>query len=194
MQKTPNWLQKYLVQLEENPLRTKSLTAGALTGAQEALAQVKVSLVKILSSLDGIRIIKMALYGLLISGPLGHTLYAALGRIIGGRKGPRWALLTLLLSNLIISPIQNAVFLSAMAIIAGKGTVGQVREAVQAGWLGMQKTSWVIFPLVQMSAIRYMPLDLWTPYFNLVAFVFGTYFNTQAKLRAVQSIRPEKKE
>lgn len=127
LQKTPLWFQKYLLQLQEHPLRTKALTAGALTGTQEGLAQIlaqlilarhqakatqsprtKVSLVKILSTLDGIRILKMALYGLLISGPLGHALYAALGRIIGGRKGPGWALLALFLSNTIISPIQNA--------------------------------------------------------------------------------------
>lgn len=56
----------------------------------------------------------MALYGLTISGPLGHVLYSALDRTVTG-SGMGATLVKLGISNGIIAPLQTAVYLAALA-------------------------------------------------------------------------------
>jgi hypothetical protein len=70
-----------------------------------------------------------------------------------------------------------------MEVIAGRPKLHQIRNAVSHGLLPMMHISWMLFPLVQISAQRYLPPQLWVPYFNLFGFVFGVYFNIVAKMR-----------
>ena len=56
----------------------------------------------------------MALYGLTISGPLGHVLYAALDCTVTG-SGVGATLVKLGISNGIIAPLQTAVYLAALS-------------------------------------------------------------------------------
>ncbi|KAJ1927822.1 hypothetical protein IWQ60_002587 [Tieghemiomyces parasiticus] len=127
------------------------------------------------------KVVQMALYGFFLSGPLGHYLYETLGRFLAKRKGPIVPVLMLLISNLVFSPIQNAVYLMAMAFIAGKRKPAQLAAVVKDQLLRLQKVSWVLFPAVQLFANRFIPQPLWVPFFNLIGFVFGVYVNTQAK-------------
>ncbi|KAI8056019.1 hypothetical protein BDF22DRAFT_673277 [Syncephalis plumigaleata] len=195
-------LLRYVVALNTHPLRTKAITAGVLNGLQELIAQLVASRVartrhsatNTAASSETARpkpsafpvdkrVVNMALYGFLISGPLNHALYDILNRIIAGRKDIRYAIAQLLAANLIISPILNTVYLSAMEVIAGRPQIHHIRGAVTRGLLPMLRISWMLFPLVQISAQRYLPPQLWVPYFNLVGFVFGVYFNIVAKMR-----------
>src|SRR4051812_15175957 len=77
--------QAYLRQLQSNPLRTKMLTSGTLSGLQEILA----SWIAHDKSKEGhyftSRVPKMALYGAFISAPLGHVLISILQRVFAGR-------------------------------------------------------------------------------------------------------------
>ena len=52
--------------------------------------------------------LKMGLYGLLVSAPLGHVLIGALQRAFAGRTGRAARLGQILSSNLFIAPIQTA--------------------------------------------------------------------------------------
>ena len=47
------------------------------------------------------------------------------------------------------------------------------------------KMTWLISPPIQIFALRFLPPAFWTPFFNLVGFIFGVYFN-------VLSTRPKK--
>lgn len=100
----PNgYLAVYLEQLQSNPLRTKMLTSGTLSGLQEFLA----SWIAHDRSKSGhyftSRVPKMALYGALISAPLGHVLISMLQRIFQGRKSLKAKVMQILVSNLIVS-------------------------------------------------------------------------------------------
>ena len=57
----------------------------------------------------------MALYGLVVSGPLGHVLHAALDRAVAG-TGLKATLLKLGIANAVITPLQSAVYLAALAL------------------------------------------------------------------------------
>ncbi|KAJ2694808.1 hypothetical protein H4R19_005889 [Coemansia spiralis] len=192
----------YLSSLARNPLATKACTAATLNFLQEEIAQrcsglraheqarakvsggSKCAIERVVNR----RVLQFSLYGLLVSGPLNHFLYEMLNRVFAGRPKTKLnMLLALLAQNLIISPILNSVFLAANAAIAGERDVRRIVQAVRARLLGMMKVSWVVFPCVQLFAARALPPLVWVPFFNAIAFTFGTYFNTQGKIRALQA-------
>ncbi|KAG2186407.1 hypothetical protein INT43_002845 [Umbelopsis isabellina] len=184
----PSLLTLYLTELAAHPLRTKAITSSVLAGLQEFTAQ-KLSGAKSPNQSGPVdkRVVQMAAYGFLVSGPLNHVLYDILNRVFAGKTGPKAKLLQLLASNLIISPIFNCVYLSAMAIIAGARQPHQIVNAVKNGWFRMQKVSWVISPITMTFAQNFLPPHTWVPFFNLVAFVFGTYMNTMIKKRQIKA-------
>ncbi|KAI8068705.1 hypothetical protein BC940DRAFT_298851 [Gongronella butleri] len=184
MSSNTSFLAWYLTHLAANPLRTKAITSGVLSGTQELCAQ-KLSGQKKIDK----RIIQMFLYGLLVSGPLNHFLYEIMNKVFAGKTGPKVKIGQLLFSNLIISPVMNTVYISAMTFLAGGRSVGQMKAAVKGGLLRMQKVSWVISPVAMLSAQRFLPQHTWVPFFNLIAFVFGTYMNTALKRKRMQAER-----
>ncbi|KAJ1838751.1 hypothetical protein LPJ73_006979 [Coemansia sp. RSA 2703] len=204
-------LTAYLSSLARHPLVTKACTTATLNFMQEEIAQ-RVSGVRAderaaekRASLEGHpvkksliehvvnkRVLQFSLYGLFISGPLNHFLYEVLNKVFANRpKGKLTTLLSLLAQNLIISPILNSVFLAANAIIAGERSAENVINIVRSRLLGMMKVSWVVFPCVQLFAARFLPPLVWVPFFNAIAFTFGTYFNTQGKIRFLMAKRAE---
>jgi len=78
------------------------VTSGTLSGLQELLA----SWIAQDRNKDGhyftSRVPKMAVYGALISAPLGHVLISILQRVFVGRTSLKAKLLQILVSNLIV--------------------------------------------------------------------------------------------
>ncbi|CAG8504375.1 3544_t:CDS:2 [Ambispora gerdemannii] len=181
----------YLTELTVHPLRTKAATSGILSALQEYVAQElsgsrkeklkEVEKKTIFGSENNDRVVKMAIYGFFISGPLGHFLFETLNKVFKGRTTSSAKLLQLIASNLIISPIQNAVFLAAMAIIAGVKNPAHIYGAVRASIWGLMKITWVVSPLTMAYAQRFLEPKLWVPFFNIVGFIFGVVANTKAK-------------
>ncbi|KAK7468751.1 hypothetical protein VKT23_003253 [Stygiomarasmius scandens] len=200
-------LAKYLAELAAHPLRTKAITTGTLCFLQEVLG----------SNLAGIPVkrpaknapffyhalaqahidakaFKMALYGLLVSAPLGHVLIGALQKAFAGRTGPGARIAQILASNLFIAPIQTTAFLVSMAVINGAQTVDEVIKTVKAGFFSVIRITWVVSPLSMTIAQRFVPPHLWVPFFNAIQFVLGTTFNTRMKLIRMAQLKKEKEE
>lgn len=95
-------LQAYIKQLEENPLRTKMLTAGTLAGAQELIASFLAKDRNKHGNYFTSRVPKMAAYGAIVSAPLGHFLIWALQKTFAGRTSLRAKVLQIIVSNLIV--------------------------------------------------------------------------------------------
>ncbi|KAJ3021971.1 hypothetical protein HKX48_007349 [Thoreauomyces humboldtii] len=167
----------YLVSLKTRPIYTKSVTAASLNLLQEVVAS---ALTGGDSQVAARKAGQMAIYGGLISGPMGHYLYSLMEKIFSGRQGAGAAIGKLFFSLFVISPIQNAVYLAAMSYIAGANLAG-VLTTLRTRLVPMLKMTWVIFPAVQIFAIKYLDQELWVPFFNLVSFVFGTYINVMGK-------------
>ncbi|RHZ73662.1 hypothetical protein CDV55_101400 [Aspergillus turcosus] len=183
------YLAFYLRQLQSNPLRTKMLTSGLLSGLQELLASWIANDVSKHGHIFSARVPKMTLYGMFISAPLGHLLVGILQKIFSGRTSLKAKILQILVSNLIISPIQNAVYLTSMAIIAGARTFHQVRATVKAGFMPVMKVSWITSPIALAFAQKFLPEHTWVPFFNLVGFFIGTYVNTHTKKKRLEALR-----
>ncbi|KAG0243731.1 hypothetical protein B0O80DRAFT_451101 [Mortierella sp. GBAus27b] len=189
-------LASYLAELAANPLRTKALTSGTLSGLQEITATKLSGMPASKNPNDYIlginkRVVQMALYGLLVSGPLAHTLFELVTKRFIGKEGAKWKIAQILSTQLITSPIQNATYILAMALFAGARTSGQIKGAFKQGYLPMMKTSWTISPLSMMFAQKFLPPHVWVPFFNLVAFTFGTYVNTSIKKARLAQMKKE---
>ncbi|KAM0105164.1 hypothetical protein ACP6JE_000090 [Aspergillus fumigatus] len=186
------YLALYLRQLQSNPLRTKMLTSGLLSGLQEVLASWIANDVSKHGHYFSARVPKMTLYGMFISAPLGHLLVGILQKVFAGRTSLKAKILQILASNLIVSPIQNAVYLMSMAIIAGARTLHQVRATVKAGFMPVMKVSWITSPLALAFAQKFLPEHTWVPFFNIIGFFIGTYVNTHTKKKRLEALRKQR--
>ncbi|KAF9434512.1 hypothetical protein BGZ76_007889 [Entomortierella beljakovae] len=189
-------LTAYLTELGANPLRTKAVTSGTLSGLQEVVATKISGMPKSKDPNDFVlginkRVVQMTLYGLLISGPLAHALFELVTKRFIGKEGAKWKIAQILATQLINSPIQNATYILAMALFAGANTTKQIKGAFQQGYLPMMKTSWVISPISMIIAQKFLPPHVWVPFFNFVAFVFGTYVNTSIKKKRLAQLKKE---
>ncbi|KAJ6621601.1 hypothetical protein B0H10DRAFT_2016599 [Mycena sp. CBHHK59/15] len=187
-------LAKYLTQLAAHPLRTKAITTGTLCFLQEVLgsniAHMPVKkpandaplLVHLMArSHVDIRALKMALYGFLVSAPLGHFLVGALQKAFAGKTGTGARIAQIVASNLLVAPIQTSAYLASMAIISGAKSVDEVLNTVKAGFFSVIRITWITSPIAITIAQRFVPVELWVPFFNSVQFVLGTYFNARVK-------------
>ncbi|KAJ3326071.1 hypothetical protein HDU76_013033 [Blyttiomyces sp. JEL0837] len=170
-----NFWQSYVHGLETRPVLYKAGTAATLNFTQELVATVATG------GIPDLKAVKMAVYGFAISGPLGHYLYLGLDKAFKDRKGSFWTVMKILSSNLIISPIQNSVYLMAMALIAGQ-SVSESIKTTKKRLFSVMKTTWAIFPVAQAFAFKNLPPALWLPFFNFIAFSFGLYLNILGKL------------
>ncbi|KAI9217156.1 hypothetical protein BC828DRAFT_391884 [Blastocladiella britannica] len=164
----------YLALLASNPVLAKAGTSSFLNFLQETTSTALSGG----SPTDGLRkALKLATYGALIAGPMGHYLYDALNTVFDGSSAAS-KIGQLVGANIIVAPIQNAVYLAVMAIISGRPDVlGEIKR----GFLPLMKLTWTVFPAIQLIAVKFLPPNLWLPYFNLMSFVFGVYINFKLK-------------
>jgi len=200
-------LAKYLAQLAAHPLRTKAITSATLCFLQEVLGSnlagvpVKkpakdapvIAHLLARSHVD-IKAVKMAVYGFLVSAPIGHYLVGALQKAFAGKTGAGAKIGQILASNLLVAPIQTVAFLSSMAVIAGAKTSAEIIGTVKAGFFSVIRITWIMSPLSMTIAQKFIPIELWVPFFNLIQFALGTYFNTRVKQLKMAAIKKERKE
>ncbi|KAF5385474.1 hypothetical protein D9757_005397 [Collybiopsis confluens] len=198
------FLARYLSSLATHPLRTKAITTALLCFLQEVLGSNLARLpaqrppknspflYKVLASYHvDLRALKMAIYGFLVSAPLGHFLVGALQKAFAGKTGTRAKIAQILASNLLISPITASAYLASMAVISGAKSLNDVVKTIQAGFWSVIRISWVVSPLSMTIAQAYIPLHLWVPFFNAIQFLLGTYFNFRVKKLRMQKEKEE---
>lgn len=165
------------------------LTSGSLAALQEVLASWLAHDRSKHGHYISSRVPKMAVYGAFISAPMGHLLIGLLQRIFANRTSLKAKILQILTSNLIVAPIQNSIYLSCMAVIAGARTWHQIRATVRAGFMPVMKVSWITSPIALAFAQKFLPEQAWVPFFNFVAFCIGTYINTHTKKKRLAALR-----
>ncbi|KAI5123564.1 hypothetical protein M0805_003383 [Coniferiporia weirii] len=198
-------LAAYTAQLATHPLRTKAITAGTLCFIQEVLAshiaktpvqRPPKSAPRVVHALANARVdtkaLKMALYGFLVSAPLGHLLVSLLQRAFAGKTGVRARIGQILCSNLLVAPIQSTVYLTSMAVVNGAKSVDDVIRTVKSGFMSVMRMTWVTSPLAMVIAQTFIPQELWVPFFNLVGFVLGSYFTVRVKSARLQAEKAKK--
>ncbi|KAF5233565.1 hypothetical protein FAUST_8109 [Fusarium austroamericanum] len=182
-------LAAYLQQLQLKPLRTKMFTQGSLSALTEIVASYFAYARPGYGPAITSRVPKMAFYGACIAAPLTHFLNTMVQKQLPGK-----ILLQQLITVIFFFPIQNTVYLASMAIIAGAKTTDQVRGAVRAGLVPMTKGMCALHPILLTFANLFVPKEMFAPFFSLVGFCLGTFFNTMAKKRIAAAAAAEKAE
>ncbi|KAF4605080.1 hypothetical protein EYR40_003863 [Pleurotus pulmonarius] len=187
-------LAKYLAQLAAHPLRTKAITTGSLCFLQEVIgsniAKTPIqrppkgasTLAYLLaqSHIDA-KALKMAIYGFFVSAPLAHYLVGLLQKAFAGKTSTKAKIGQIVANNLLIAPITTSSYLASMAIIAGARSFEEVVATVKAGFFSVIRISWVVSPISLLIAQKFIPIELWVPFFNSIQFILGTIFNVKTK-------------
>ncbi len=53
----------------------------------------------------------------------------------------------------------------------------------------VMKVSWITSPLALAFAQKFLPEHTWVPFFNIIAFVIGTYINAHTKKKRLAALR-----
>ena len=113
---------------------------------------------------------KMALFGFLVSAPLGHTLVKAMHRFFAGRTGPGVKLGMLAASLLVIAPVQIAVFLTNSAVVEGARTTEAVLKVVKRGFAPVLGVTWITSPTAIIFAQTFLPPEVRLAVFSFFSF------------------------
>ena len=103
---------------------------------------------------------KMALFGFLVSAPLGHVLVKTMHRVFAGRTGPGAKLGMLATSLLVIAPIQIVVFLTNSAVIEGARSKEAVLRVVKRGFAPVLGVTWITSPTAIIFAQKFLPSEV----------------------------------
>lgn len=104
----------------------------------------------------------MALFGFLVSAPLGHALVKVMQRVFAGYTVPRARLGMLATSLVIIAPIQIAVFLTNSAIIEGARTKEAILRVLKRGFAPVLGVTWITTPTAIMISRTLLPPEVRT--------------------------------
>jgi len=81
-----------------------------------------------------------------------------------------------------------------MAVINGAKSVKEIKRMVMGGFFSVIRITWVASPLTMVIAQKFIPVELWVPFFNFVTFALGTYFNTKIKLLRIAAAKKAEQE
>ncbi|XAR48948.1 hypothetical protein NMG60_11031943 [Bertholletia excelsa] len=173
---------KYLIQLQRNPLRTKAITSGVLIGSSDIIAQ-KISGVK---RLQFKRVFLLMLYGLLYSGPFGHFFHKLMDLIFRGKRGNTTVSKKVLLEQLTASPWNNMLFMIYYGLVVEGRPWVSVKSKVKKDYPSVQLTAWKFWPVVGWINYQYMPLQFRVLFHSIVASCWAIFLNLRARSVAIK--------
>ncbi|OMO64827.1 Mpv17/PMP22 [Corchorus olitorius] len=130
--------QKYLLQLQRHPLRTKALTAAVLSGISDTVSQKLSGIPK----LQLRRLVLKMLLGFVYLGPIGHYMYLLLDKFFKGKKDPKTVAKKVILEQLSVSPLNNLLFMIYYGFIIERRPWMDVKARVKKEYPKVQMTAW----------------------------------------------------
>ncbi|KAI5309901.1 hypothetical protein KEM55_002164, partial [Ascosphaera atra] len=182
----------YLKELQHSPMWTKMATSFLSTGLQEYIASAIAQDKSKHGNYANTRTLNMALYGGLVSAPLGSFLINCLERMFRGKTSLRANILQVVISNGVISPIQTCIYIFALSLIHGARTWHQVKASLHKHFWWFMRVNTVASICSLAVAQRYVAEKHWLPFFNFVGFVVGiicSYHEKKARLNALMGTR-----
>jgi hypothetical protein len=166
------WLM-YLARLDSNPIATKALTAGALNGFGDILAQLTFNDKD--QSFDWKRLGIFTLLGTAFVGPALHVWYGTLARLFAGAGGTSSALGRLLMDQIFFAPIFIGSIISMIMTLEGQGE--NVPSKIRNDLFTIVKSNWVLWVPFQFINFRFVPQHLQVLASNVVALAWNTYMS-----------------
>lgn len=102
----------------------------------------------------------MALFGFLVSAPLGHAMVKTMHKFFAGRTGRSAKLGMLAASLLVIAPIQISVFLANSAVVEGARSKEAILRVVKRGFAPVLGVTWITSPTAIVFAQTFLPPEV----------------------------------
>ncbi|KAF3630551.1 Peroxisomal membrane protein PMP22 [Capsicum chinense] len=175
-------LQKYLVQLQKHPLRTKAITAAVLSAISDIVAQ-KITGIK---KLQMRRLLLKVLFGFAYLGPFGHFLHLLLDKLFKGKKDTTTVAKKVVIEQVTSSPWNNLLFMIYYGLVIESRPWIQVKSNIKKEYPKVQYTSWTFWPVVGWINHQYVPLQFRVIFHSIVACCWGIFLNLRARSMALK--------
>lgn len=170
--------QQYLWALETNPMPTKAATSFVGFSLGDILAQS----LEGASSLDELRLLRLAAYGLLLDGPVGHVWYRWLDGTCDGKfanaRGPAAIATKTAADQLIWAPIMTCAFFAFLKVLEGHPELAV--QTVQDKALQTVVANYCIWPAAHVISFKYVPSQQRVLYNNVIAIAWNCYLSLLA--------------
>ncbi|KXL46018.1 hypothetical protein M433DRAFT_143517 [Acidomyces richmondensis BFW] len=179
-------LRWYQRKLAARPLLTQSITTSLLFATGDTMAQQLVER-KGLAQQDLARTGRMAFYGGCIFGPAATTWFAFLQRRICIPSRPNLEILARVGADQSIFASTNLfVFLSTMAMLEGTDP----KKKLESTYFEALKKNWMIWPLVQFTNFKFVPLEHRVLLVNVVSLGWNCYLSYLNSMPGDEEIYP----
>ncbi|KAJ3675581.1 hypothetical protein LUZ60_004623 [Juncus effusus] len=169
----------YLGMIGARPILTKSITAGVIFTAADVSSQMITAVPEF--SLDFMRTIRMASYGILLSGPSLHLWFNFLSRIL-----PKRDLTTtfkkMFIGQAVYGPIITTVFFSFNAALQGE-TIVEIIARLKRDLIPTFLNGLVYWPLCDFITFKFIPVHLQPLVSNSFSFLWTIYLTYMASLK-----------
>lgn len=173
----------YLKCLDAQPVLTKSLTSGVISGFGDVFAQLVIEK----HELDLKRLFIFAFLGTALVGPVLHIWYLTLSRLVTA-TGSTGAALRMGLDQFGFAPVFVATFISSLMLLQG-ASQQHVEAKLRQDWWEAVRVNWLIWVPAQYINFRYVPQSLQVLGANVTALVWNTYLSINTH-RDVQPPKP----
>ncbi|CAI8590638.1 unnamed protein product [Vicia faba] len=176
-----NGLNNYVKQLQEHPLRTKSITAGVLMGINDIVSQKLTGIRKLQLK----RLFLKVFIGAAYFGPFGHYFDIILEKIFKGKKDSKTVAKKVLIDELISSPLNNLIFMIYYGLVIEGQPWVHVKASVKKGYPSVQYASWMFGSAVGLINYKFIPLHFRVVFNNLIGICWGIFMNLRARSMAL---------
>uniref|UniRef100_A0A7S2XWX9 Peroxisomal membrane protein MPV17 n=1 Tax=Fibrocapsa japonica TaxID=94617 RepID=A0A7S2XWX9_9STRA len=162
----------YNAALESSPITTKALTSLVGFSLGDILAQ------KFLSAgepFDFLRMARLASFGLLFHGPVGHYFYGFLDTKIPGTALSVVAS-KVAIDQIIWNPIFGTFFLGYMGFAEGKNA-GEVGQKIKNDLVKAVTGSWTVWPIAHAINFRFIPTSQRLLYINSIQVFYNCFLS-----------------
>eukprot|EP00052_Salpingoeca_macrocollata_P034049 m.10363 g.10363 ORF g.10363 m.10363 type:complete len:201 (+) comp5881_c0_seq2:106-708(+) len=164
----------YLNQLREQPLLTKAITSGIISGLGPVvkLALLRQPKGQPRPAFPWRQVFAFATFGFAVTGPVTHTFYALLEQNIP-RSKHAWVA-RLLIDRLCFAPPFLFLFFMGVNILEGHSPRAAFRLLRQRYWPAL-KDNWRVWTVTQFINLKYVPLNYRVLFANIVALGWNAY-------------------
>ncbi|KAK1317414.1 hypothetical protein QJS10_CPA05g01286 [Acorus calamus] len=168
----------YLGMIESRPVLTKGITAGLIFIAADVSSQIITN--RSLHSYDPVRTMRMAGYGLLISGPSLHFWFNFVSKILPKRDLVS-TLKKMVIGQTVYGPIITAVFFSSNAALQGE-TPAEIVARLKRDLIPTMKNGILYWPMCDFITFKFCPVRLQPLVSNSFSFLWTIYITYMASL------------
>ena len=168
----------YIRLLEKYPWRTQAANTCILMGTGDFIAQAAIER-RTATNYDGPRSLRFLGVGFFIAGPGMHWWYSNLDRFVKGSRKMVTAK-KVLWDQLLFLPFYLGAFVSLMAVLR-REKLPEIREHLERDYWPMLKTSYAIWPVVQVVNFYLVPNNHRVLVINFVGLIWNTYLSWRSE-------------